>query len=191
MESPPFGVGASAPASHTIRAGLHSTLQPKPCARGAPKQVEISVEDVVLLACMREEPDADAHERREMVHKRMRLDAEEALRKLRESAQSRAAMPAESLLSRLGRAVIDNIRFTLVRLHLRYEHPAAGGACGFACGATLQRLEVSSTDAGWRPEDGEADAARPEVLGRATRTRRARRSCLRRVTYLNVSVTHL
>ena len=125
-------------------------------------QVEITLEDVALLARLRDSPDVEAHEARDRLQKRMRLDAEEVLRSLRQSAGRAAPPPAESLMSRLGRAIVDNVRLRLARLHVRYEDStvatarngcvAGGGSESFACGATMQLLEVCSTDVEWRPD---------------------------------------
>ena len=62
------------------------------------------------------------------------LDAEELLRGLRESAAAAAAgdrqegkpEAAESFLGRLGRAILDNLRITILRLSVRVLHRKAG-----------------------------------------------------------------
>ena len=109
---------------------------------------------MLLRVRLREEPDAEAHAHREQLQKRMRLDAEELLRGLREdtgaAAGSRApATAADSFLGRLGAALLDNLRVHLARLHVRCEHH---GPDGFAFGATLQRFEMCSTDVDWQPQ---------------------------------------
>ena len=50
-------------------------------------RIEILFEDVQLEARLSETPDADAFLRRERSHKRLRLDADELLRGLRESVE--------------------------------------------------------------------------------------------------------
>ena len=143
-----------------------------PWSRLRSEPVEFVLEDVVLETMLRQEPDADAYARRQRVQKRLRLDAEELLRELRESAAngligSAAAVvhPASAeqstFLGRLGRAVLDNVRLTMVRVHMRCACEAHGvsgrahwsargggdDASHSAWGFTLERFEISSTDA--------------------------------------------
>lgn len=109
-----------------------------------------------LLAQVRDAPEVGAHERRDQLHKRAQLDAEAALRAFRERIRGTdtSTAPAESLLSRLGRHLIDNMRFQLDRLHIRYEHPASADEDGFACGGMIQSLEVCSANIHLPPEPG-------------------------------------
>ena len=150
-------------------------------------QVEISVEDVALVAHLRESPDVGAHERREQLQKRVRLDAEAAFRALCEKAKSaeNSIPAAESLLGRLGRHVIDNVHFQLVRVHVRYEHPTSESEDGFACGGTLQCLEICSTDAHGQPESGHLAAGiRPDPLGPVPKSPPSNRAWLHRLLTL-------
>ena len=141
------------------------------------------MEDVVLLAYMREMSEAAARSSRELLHKRMRLDSEEALRKLHEnirceSIQHIVALRARSRFGRLGQAIIDNIQFNFFRLHFRYEHPTAQGRC-FACGAAIQCLEVRRTD-----ERCDSDNYGPEKMsGGSIRTWHYRMLHLRGVSF--------
>ncbi|KAL1511905.1 hypothetical protein AB1Y20_005186 [Prymnesium parvum] len=141
----------------SLRRGRIGSLQIRvPWSRLRSEAVEICVEELVLLASMREAPEEGAHERREAMQKRMRLDAEEALRKLRESTPGRHSLPSESRMTRLLRAVVDRVRFKLLRLHVRYEHPAPANDERFACGVMLQCLEVSSSDTDIPVEEADA-----------------------------------
>ena len=108
-----------------------------PWSRLRSEPAELIVEDLELEAYLRDTPDAGAFSRYEQLHKRLRLDAEELLRGLRESAAAAAAGDAaagrpaasESFLGRLGRAVLDNLRITLHRVNLRLvQRPGASVA---------------------------------------------------------------
>ena len=148
-----------------------------PWSRLRSEPVEMVLEDVMLEATLRDTPDADAYTRRRRVHKRLRLDASELLRGLRASAveggdASRSgAAPPESYLGRLGRAILDNLRLTLVRVHVRVENHVGAGAgaaaagaaaaAGSAWGVTLERLEMSSTDREGLPEYQRASSDQP------------------------------
>lgn len=130
-----------------------------PWSRLRSEPVEIVLEDVMLEATLRDTPDADAYARRTRVHKRLRLDASELLRGLRASASDSAdpagragGPPPESFLGRLGRAILDNLRLTLVRVHVQVKPGTAGVlSTGSAWGATLEKLEMSSAGSDWQP----------------------------------------
>ena len=133
-----------------------------PWSRLRSEPVVIECDDLLLRVRLRDdEPDATAHQHREQLLKRMRLDAEELLRGLR--ADAGLAHPttrtADSFLSRLGATLLDNLRVHLVRLHVRCEH-RAGERC-FAFGGTLRRFELCSTDADWQPQYQRAAARQP------------------------------
>ena len=136
-----------------------------PWSRLRSEPIVIECDDLLLCVRLRDEPDAAAHQQREQLHKRMRLDGEELLRGLRADAApthsaSRTPATADSFLSRLGATLLDNLRVHLVRLHVRCEH-TAGDGCFFACGGTLSRFEVRSTDADWQPQHQPVAARQP------------------------------
>ena len=125
-----------------------------PWSRLRSESIELLFEDVVLEARLSETPDPEAFRRRERLQKRLHLDADELLRGLRESVgaddgghPSAASPPAEGFLGRLGRAMLDNLRLTLVRVDLRCEE-----ASGSAWGLSLQRFEMKSTGSDGQPE---------------------------------------
>ena len=136
-----------------------------PWSRLRSEPVVIECDDLLLRVRLRDEPDAAAHTQREQLRKRMQLDAEELLRGLRADAglahpASRAPATADSFLSRLGATLLDNLRVHLVRLHVRCEH-TAGDGCFFACGGTLRRFEMHSTDADGQPQHQPVAARQP------------------------------
>jgi len=125
-----------------------------PWSRLRSESIELLFEDVVLEVRLSETPDPEAFLRRERLQKRLHLDADELLRGLRESVgaddgghPSAAGPPAEGFLGRLGRAMLDNLRLTLVRVDLRCEE-----ASGSAWGVSLQRFEMKSTGSDGQPE---------------------------------------
>ena len=124
-----------------------------PWTRLRSEPVEIVLEDVVIIARLREKPDADAFLRRERLRKRLGLDAAELLRGLHERAgDAGQSAPRDSFLGRLGRAVLDNLRVKLLRVHVRCEQAGIDGEERCAWGATLESFEMSSTDSAGQPE---------------------------------------
>ena len=75
------------------------------------------------------------------MHKRLQLDAEEVLRGLRESAgagrssSGGTSAPSTGFFSRFGRVLLDNLRLTLINVHVRVSGAGdvaarrVGGVC--------------------------------------------------------------
>jgi hypothetical protein len=125
--------------------------------------VEVWIEDVEVLATLRETPEPEAHARREAKRKRMRLDADELEHGLRHGGGGGGR--AANLLGRIGASLLDHLRIFLVRVHVRFEHGPGDGlagaaqADGLACGVALDRLEfrpaaTSDTGGGLRQYSG-------------------------------------
>ena len=141
-----------------------------PWSRLRSQPIELVLEDVVLETALRETPDLEAFVRRERMHKRLQLDAEEVLRGLRESAgagrssSGGTSAPSAGFFSRFGRVLLDNLRLTLINVHVRVNAQTTslhGESVASAWGMTLQRFEMSSTDSEGQPEMQRASSDQP------------------------------
>jgi len=119
---------------------------------GAP--VQITIEDVFLLAAPKEESkyDADEEERRRLDVKRGKLVDDEMLaaRKLEGMSQEEQKKNkgfTESLITK----VIDNLQITVKNIHVRYEDSISNTGHPFSLGLTLDEFSAKSTDGQWKP----------------------------------------
>jgi len=119
---------------------------------GAP--VQITIEDVFLLAAPKEESkyDADEEERRRQDVKRGKLVDDEILaaRKLEGMSQEEQKKNkgfTESLITK----VIDNLQITIKNIHVRYEDSISNTDHPFSLGLTLDEFSAKSTDGQWNP----------------------------------------
>ncbi|XP_076466689.1 LOW QUALITY PROTEIN: intermembrane lipid transfer protein VPS13D-like [Babylonia areolata] len=55
--------------------------------------------------------------------------------------------------------ILENIQLNVKDVHLRYEDDKTNPACPFACGITIKKLSVHSTDSSWVPKFVSHDAA--------------------------------
>ncbi|TVY71541.1 Vacuolar protein sorting-associated protein, partial [Lachnellula suecica] len=120
--------------------------------RGQP--VQVSIEDVFLLAAPKEdaEYDEEEEERRRQAVKIEKLDSAEMLKDRNDEGLSQEEQQkSQSFTDSLVTKIVDNLQITVKNIHVRYEDSISDPGHPFALGITLEEFSAISTDGEWKP----------------------------------------
>lgn len=118
------------------------------------KPVQVSVEDVFILASPREDADFDPEqeEKRTNAVKLEKLESAELLKDRNTDGMSKEEQQKQqSFTASLTTAIIDNLQVTVKNIHVRYEDSISDPGHPFAAGLTLGELSAYSTNEHWAP----------------------------------------
>ncbi|KAK7107202.1 hypothetical protein V1264_015158 [Littorina saxatilis] len=121
----------------------------------------ISIEKLYLVAgpLSNTQHDEDVEKKQQQELKRAMLEAlETKWQVLRQSKQSDAGSWF-SYGASMAANILENIQLNVKDVHLRYEDDMTNPACPFACGLTIKKLSVQSTDSTWVPKFVSHDSA--------------------------------
>mmetsp|Transcript_44846 Transcript_44846/g.73032 ORF Transcript_44846/g.73032 Transcript_44846/m.73032 type:complete len:2714 (+) Transcript_44846:96-8237(+) len=108
--------------------------------------VEVGLEDVVVVAV----PDSEWSEKKEQERKaaaqKSKLNADEAMRRLRRDAISSGTVPTGAKLPKFLQRIMENLCITVKNIHICYEDSFTVPERPFVLGMKLGSLELTTTD---------------------------------------------
>ena len=93
--------------------------------------------------------------KRQQLHKVERA----ILDKLRTVEEQQDMVKQATYIQQLTTKIIDNLEVTLTNIHIRYEDSVSVPNNPFACGVTIERISLATTDESWTPGFVTRDAA--------------------------------
>ncbi|CAG9311707.1 VPS13_6 [Blepharisma stoltei] len=124
-----------------------------PWAHLSSSPVEILLEGLYAVALPQEREEWDYSEEGEIIKRKENIEMYEQKRKqLQEQKLLSAAeeLKQKSFIEKLTAKIVDNLKFTIKDIHLRFEYSMEGRT--FSAGVTLEKIECYTTNQNWTSE---------------------------------------